>query len=144
VFFPGPPAYPNISSYISNCQPVPELERYAWHDVVRIKDFNTLRLRFQAGMRNNQGEFLFDLTGAPYMYHCHMLEHEENDLMQGFSVKNGPNIPLILGLCLGLGLGLIVLGVGTFFLVRHFMEAKRVGEADKNENLDANENPASS
>ena len=50
-------------------------ETTGWKDVIRVDPGNTVKL---AGVR-------FDVPGR-YVYHCHVLEHEDTEMMRPFVV----------------------------------------------------------
>ena len=65
-----------------NGEPPPPLLR-GWKDTVQLRSGDTYRIvaRF---------EHVAEST-APYMFHCHILEHEDNGMMGQFTVTDGPN-----------------------------------------------------
>jgi FtsP/CotA-like multicopper oxidase with cupredoxin domain len=39
----------------------------------------------------NGGDYSFDATAEPgYVWHCHILEHEDNEMMRPYAIRRAP------------------------------------------------------
>jgi hypothetical protein len=83
----------------------------------------TIRLRFT----KQSGEpFSFDATAGPgYVWHCHLLEHEDNEMMRPFTiVSQGQTIGTI---------AIVAIGVVVFAIVLGFLAIRRIGKRRQKE-----------
>jgi len=75
----------NIESYLSN--PVsPQPYETGWKDTITVNSGEavTIRVRFA---QQDGSDFPFDATQGPgYVWHCHLLEHEDNEMMRPYKV----------------------------------------------------------
>jgi FtsP/CotA-like multicopper oxidase with cupredoxin domain len=61
-------------------------EEQAWKDTIQMRpgEITTIRVRFAA---QDGTAFPFDAkTGPGYVWHCHILDHEDNEMMRPFQV----------------------------------------------------------
>jgi FtsP/CotA-like multicopper oxidase with cupredoxin domain len=68
----------------------PDPNERGWKDTVRVNPGEVTRIlvRFAA---LDGGEYSFDATAAPgYVWHCHILEHEDNEMMRPYAVRRPP------------------------------------------------------
>ena len=69
-----------------------------------------IRLRFA---EQNGGDFPFDATAGPgYVWHCHMLEHEDNEMMRPYTVapKAGTESPQFIIIAVAVLIAVAVIG----------------------------------
>lgn len=86
---PGDPI-PSPEPYATGAPEPPDPSERGWKDTVRVipGHITTIRVRFAPqraplSTRPGQNYFPFDPTEDPeYVWHCHMLAHEDNDMMR--------------------------------------------------------------
>jgi FtsP/CotA-like multicopper oxidase with cupredoxin domain len=76
----------SLAPYLQGQPKAPLPEEQAWKDTIQMRpgEVTTIRVRFapQAG-----GSFPFDATSGPgYVWHCHILDHEDNEMMRPYKV----------------------------------------------------------
>jgi spore coat protein A, manganese oxidase len=77
---------PNLSSYTTGPAVAPGPEEQGWKDTVKVNpgEITTLRIRFAT---QEGTDFPFDVSQGPgYVYHCHIIDHEDNDMMRPYTV----------------------------------------------------------
>ncbi len=77
---------PSLKPYLIGDQIIPTPKEQGWKDTVIMysRQITTIRVRFAA---QDGSEFPFDATGGPgYVWHCHILEHEDHAMMRPYSV----------------------------------------------------------
>jgi spore coat protein A, manganese oxidase len=77
---------PSLAPYLQGKPVLPLPQEQAWKDTIQMRpgEVTTIRVRFapQAG-----GSFPFDATSGPgYVWHCHILDHEDNEMMRPYLV----------------------------------------------------------
>lgn len=86
---------PAISPYLSGSIEVPEAFESGWKDTARILPGQVMRLLVRvaptstpiASARPGKNSFKFDPTSGPgYVWHCHIIDHEDNEMMRPFKV----------------------------------------------------------
>jgi FtsP/CotA-like multicopper oxidase with cupredoxin domain len=85
---------PNINSYLTSPSAQPQPNEQGWKDTIIVNsgEVVTIRARFAPQDGSN---FLFDATAGPgYVWHCHLLEHEDNDMMRPYKVTQRTSITL--------------------------------------------------
>jgi len=111
---------PSLDPYLIGDPIGPSSSEHAWKDTVMVNpgEAVTIRLRFT----KQSGEpFSFDATAGPgYVWHCHLLEHEDNEMMRPFAVvSQGQTIGTI---------AIVAIGVVVFAIVLGFLAVKRIGK----------------
>ena len=79
------PVSVSVTPYLSGVVTGPDPNEKGWKDTVRMNPFEVTRIlvRFAPQDKTFGPRFAFDATAAPgYVWHCHILEHEENDMMR--------------------------------------------------------------
>jgi spore coat protein A, manganese oxidase len=88
---------PAFGPFLSGTPTPPEPYEQGWKDVFHGLDQHVNRILVRWApvdipldqVKAGQNAFSFDPTTGPgYMWHCHMFEHEDNELMHGFRVVN--------------------------------------------------------
>jgi FtsP/CotA-like multicopper oxidase with cupredoxin domain len=77
---------PSFDPYFTSPATGPEPAEQAWKDTVTVHSAEvvTIRLRWTA---QNGNPFQFDATAGPgYVWHCHLLEHEDNEMMRPYTI----------------------------------------------------------
>ncbi|MCM3676901.1 multicopper oxidase [Peribacillus simplex] len=89
---PGTPPYfvkpktPPIDAYLQGLPIAPPLNEKGWKDTIQMNagEVTTIRVRFTS---QDGSPFPFDPNLGPgYVWHCHMLEHEDNEMMRPLKV----------------------------------------------------------
>ncbi|HUK85678.1 MAG TPA: multicopper oxidase domain-containing protein, partial [Candidatus Acidoferrum sp.] len=85
----------NLNSYLSNLKIAIQPNEQCWKDtiIVNAGEVVTIRVRFA---QQDGSSFPFDATAGPgYVWHCHLLEHEDNEMMRPYKVTpKGSSIAL--------------------------------------------------
>lgn len=75
------PTSPNVEDYV-NSAPLPlEVAESGWKDTVVVPANSVTRIRVRWTPQDT-AKFPFDPTEGSYVWHCHMLEHEDNEMMR--------------------------------------------------------------
>jgi spore coat protein A len=84
-----------LDSFFTGQSTAPSPSEQAWKDTVVVNsgEVVTIRLRWT---EQNGNPFPFDATAGPgYVWHCHLLEHEDNEMMRPYVVVSpGQNLTL--------------------------------------------------
>jgi spore coat protein A, manganese oxidase len=68
----------------------PDPNERGWKDTVRANPGEVTRILVRFAPMNG-GEYSFDPTAAPgYVWHCHILEHEDNEMMRPYAIRRVP------------------------------------------------------
>jgi hypothetical protein len=85
----------DLNSYLSNLQVPIQPNEQCWKDTINVDatEVVTIRVRFT---QQDGSIFPFDATSGPgYVWHCHLLEHEDNEMMRPYKVvSQGSSIVL--------------------------------------------------
>jgi len=74
----------------------PDLNEIGWQDTDRMPPGQVTRILFRAAPTDGTPNYAFDATAAPgYVWHCHILEHEENDMMRPLIILPPPPPKLV-------------------------------------------------
>ena len=77
---------PSLEGYLTGPTVGPDANEVGWKDTVQMNpgEITTIRVRFMA--QDGTG-FKFDPTIGPgYVWHCHIVDHEDNEMMRPFKV----------------------------------------------------------
>ena len=77
---------PSLEPYAIGASTGPSSTEEAWKDTITVHsgEIVTIRLRWT---EQNGNPFPFDATAGPgYVWHCHLLEHEDNEMMRPYIV----------------------------------------------------------
>lgn len=77
---------PSLDPYLTGTSTGPTASEQGWKDTVTVNpsEVVTIRLRWT---EQNGNPFPFDATAGPgYVWHCHLLEHEDNEMMRPYIV----------------------------------------------------------
>jgi FtsP/CotA-like multicopper oxidase with cupredoxin domain len=86
-----PQMIPPVDSYLQG-PPIPPADNEAgWKDTVRVKKGTVTRLLVRFAPQDPSasgpyGGYAFDPTSGRYVWHCHILEHEDNDMMRPYQI----------------------------------------------------------
>ena len=61
---------------------------YGWKDTIRANGGEVTRIIVRFAPQKNGTKFPFDATIGAYMWHCHLLSHEDNDMMRPYKLFN--------------------------------------------------------
>jgi spore coat protein A len=82
---------PSLTPYLIGDPILPEPSEQGWMDTVIVysRQITTIRVRFA---QQDGSAFPFDPTVGPgYVWHCHILEHEDNEMMRPIILVNASN-----------------------------------------------------
>jgi spore coat protein A len=77
---------PSLEPYYTGPTIGPDPNEQGWKDTVRMNpgEVTTIRVRFTA---QDGSPFTFDATQGPgYVWHCHIIDHEDNEMMRPYKV----------------------------------------------------------
>jgi len=78
---------PSLAPYLQGKPVLPLPQEQAWKDTIQMRpgEITTIRVRFAA---QDGSAFPFDATSEPgYVWHCHIIDHEDNEMMRPYLVK---------------------------------------------------------
>jgi spore coat protein A, manganese oxidase len=77
-----------VEPYLSGNPTPPDPNECGWKDVIRANPGQVTRIRARFA-RQNGTPFGFDATGGPgYVWHCHIVDHEDNEMMRPMKLKH--------------------------------------------------------
>ena len=75
-------------SYLKGSTVQPDPNERGWKDTFRMNPGEVTRILVRFAPQDESPEFTFDATAEPgYVWHCHILEHEENDMMRPYYLQ---------------------------------------------------------
>ena len=83
-----PTAHPvkvSVAPYLIGSPVGPDANEMGWKDTFRMNPYEVTRVLIKWAPQDKTfgRQFAFDATASPgYVWHCHILEHEENDMMR--------------------------------------------------------------
>jgi spore coat protein A, manganese oxidase len=92
--FSQPTKNVNLNNYLSNLKIPIQPNEQCWKDTITVNagEVVTIRVRFA---QQDGSNFPFDATAGPgYVWHCHLLEHEDNEMMRPYKVTQPNSIAL--------------------------------------------------
>jgi FtsP/CotA-like multicopper oxidase with cupredoxin domain len=123
----------SLEPYLTGTKKAASPSEQGWKDTVIVNtgEVVTIRVRWT---QQNGNPYSFDATGGPgYVWHCHMLEHEDNEMMRPYIVVSSgfPSLQLIAAIAAGA----VVVAVLVVFLFlrrrhRHFNGAAKQKNPD--------------
>jgi FtsP/CotA-like multicopper oxidase with cupredoxin domain len=80
-----------VAQYLRG-KPIPaDPNERGWKDTYRANPGEVIRFLVRFAPQDESEEFAFDATAEPgYVWHCHILEHEENDMMHRYVLVEPP------------------------------------------------------
>jgi FtsP/CotA-like multicopper oxidase with cupredoxin domain len=86
AFMDAPAGQRQLEHYLVGQPKAPDPGERGWKDTVRANPKEVTRILVRFAPRDG-GTFPFDATAAPaYVWHCHILEHEDNEMMRPYAV----------------------------------------------------------
>jgi FtsP/CotA-like multicopper oxidase with cupredoxin domain len=77
---------PSITPYLMDSPTGPTASEQGWKDTVVVNSGEVVIIRLRWAEQNGN-PFPFDATAGPgYVWHCHLLEHEDNEMMRPYIV----------------------------------------------------------
>jgi hypothetical protein len=74
-----------VTPYLKGKPFAPDANELGWKDTFRMNPGEVTRILVRFAPQDESPDFAFDATTGPgYVWHCHILEHEENDMMRPF------------------------------------------------------------
>lgn len=128
---------PSLEPYLIDEPTAPQPNEQGWKDtlIVYSRQVTVIRVRFaqQDGL-----DFPFDATAGPgYVWHCHILEHEDNEMMRPYTVTGrvAPAIPEELLLIIAVLVIVWVIGLVAFKVFRSRSDKKPTDHAEDSAEL---------
>ena len=72
--------------YFTGSAKMPKDHEKMFRDVVDMQPNYATIIRVKFAHNDGQ-DFSFNVAGSTYVFHCHMLEHEDNDMMKYFCLE---------------------------------------------------------
>jgi hypothetical protein len=88
----------NLNNYLANLLTPIQPNEQCWKDTVLVNagEVVTIRVRFA---QQDGSSFPFDATAGPgYVWHCHLLEHEDNEMMRPYKVTQATSLAVPLAI----------------------------------------------
>jgi spore coat protein A len=109
----------SLSTYLTGQPRTPDANEQGWKDttLVYAGEVSTIRIRFT---EQDGSPFPFDATEGPgYVWHCHLLEHEDNEMMRPYIVvSSAQNFALeVIAIVV---VALVVVILAGLIVFRHF------------------------
>jgi spore coat protein A, manganese oxidase len=80
-----------VEPYLKGKPIPPDANERGWKDTFRMNPGEVTRILVRFAPQDESPAFSFDATAEPgYVWHCHILEHEENDMMRPYHLVAGP------------------------------------------------------
>ncbi len=87
AFGKAPKAERQLAAYLSGKPKPPDANERGWKDTLRANPGEVTRFLARFAPASG-GAFPFDATAAPgYVWHCHLLEHEDNEMMRPYALR---------------------------------------------------------
>lgn len=79
---------PDVAPFLKGAPiPAPASER-GWKDTIQMNPGEVTRILVRFSPVDGTAQYPFDATAAPgYVWHCHILDHEDNEMMRPFEVR---------------------------------------------------------
>jgi len=98
---PPPGGNPDPTPYLQGKPVLPTgTNEYGWKDTLRVNPGEVTRIVVRFAPQDvltsipGSNQYLFDPTAEPgYVWHCHILEHEDNEMMRPYKVGSTPQPP---------------------------------------------------
>jgi len=80
----------DVTPFLSGDPIVPtnQSSEYGWKDVIRANGNTITRIIVRFSPQDDNAQFPFDATVGSYTWHCHILSHEDNDMMRPYRLYN--------------------------------------------------------
>jgi len=83
-----------VDSYLKGKPTPADANERGWKDTVRMNPGEVTRILVRFAPQDDSPTYTFDATAEPgYVWHCHILEHEENDMMRPFHLVPAASSP---------------------------------------------------
>jgi spore coat protein A len=77
-----------IDAFIAGAAIGPAPNEYAWKDTIQMNPGEATIIRVRFSPIDGSAQYPFDPTVGPgYVWHCHILDHEDNEMMRPYLVK---------------------------------------------------------
>jgi FtsP/CotA-like multicopper oxidase with cupredoxin domain len=83
----------SLETFLTGTPSLADASEQGWKDTVSVGSGEVLTIRIRWAEQNGN-QFPFDATAAPgYVWHCHILEHEDNQMMRPYTVVSSTLLP---------------------------------------------------
>jgi FtsP/CotA-like multicopper oxidase with cupredoxin domain len=84
---------PAIAPYLQGTPVPPDANEVGWKDTFRMNPGEVSRVVVRFAPQDGSPSYTFDATAEPgYVWHCHILEHEDNEMMRPYKLVAPPPI----------------------------------------------------
>ena len=127
---------PSLQPYVYTTLTGPMPQEQAWKDtiVVNPTEVTTIRVRFAP---QDGSTFPFDATSGPgYVWHCHLLEHEDNEMMRPYKVTNPPQSLILPATAAAIGGTAVALSLAYYYQQKKKRRPQNKASLDQHVSLD--------
>lgn len=83
----GPTKQLDLTKYLDGKMVGPEPDERGWKDTIRANHDEITKIRMRFAPIDGRTNYSFDATQGPgYVWHCHILDHEDNEMMRPYRV----------------------------------------------------------
>ncbi len=118
----------NLNTYLANLEIPLQPNEQAWKDTITVNagQVVTIRVRFT---QQDGSNFPFDATAGPgYVWHCHLLEHEDNEMMRPYKVTQKTSTVLPVAIALA-GVSAAALLIAYYYMRRQKKKQQGTSES---------------
>ncbi|HXJ68353.1 MAG TPA: multicopper oxidase domain-containing protein [Verrucomicrobiae bacterium] len=88
----------DVTPYLKGKAKPADANERGWKDTYRMNPGEVTRILVRFAPQDDSPAFAFDATAEPgYVWHCHILEHEENDMMRPYHLLAPATVAQLLG-----------------------------------------------
>jgi FtsP/CotA-like multicopper oxidase with cupredoxin domain len=119
---------PSLAPYLIGSPTSPQASEQGWKDTIIAYpgEVMTIRIRFT---QQDGSTFPFDPTAGPgYVWHCHILEHEDNQMMRPLILTKAniqPSKPFPLEIAISVAVILVIAAVAITLLLKRLSHARK-------------------
>lgn len=125
---------PSLDPYLTGAKNGPAESEQGWKDTVVVNSGEVVTIRIRWAEQNGN-PYPFDATAGPgYVWHCHILEHEDNEMMRPYTVIAAPTAPLGIDsvtIDIIVASAVIIAVVMAILYFKHFRHRSRIVPTDK-------------
>ena len=82
----------SLETFLTGTPKIADASEQGWKDTVSVGSGEVLTIRIRWAAQNGD-QFPFDATAGPgYVWHCHILEHEDNQMMRPYTVVSSMSL----------------------------------------------------
>lgn len=82
----------SLETFLTGTPKIADASEQGWKDTVSVGSGEVLTIRIRWATQNGD-QFPFDATAGPgYVWHCHILEHEDNQMMRPYTIVSSMSL----------------------------------------------------